>query len=801
MTTPEKLSLFEGDVVLNGAGSGFNACVGHLPGVPRLGVPPLCFGDGPAGVGNGARQVTQFPAPVAGAASWDVDLMRAYGEAMADEHIGKGRDVILGPTLNILRTPRWGRAGESLGEDPYLTAHLGVAVIQGMQSRGAIADAKHFAANNQETDRFGEGPDYRGVDVQVDARTLNEIYFPAFKAAVQEGHVGSVMCAYNRVNGVPACENAAMLRALRDWGFSGFVVADWYLAAHGATASALAGLDISMPGGPNPFGLADYYGAPLAQAVQSDQVPIERINQMAENVITPMITAGLLDRPPRGDPSRDVRSGAHLELARRIATEGAVLLKNQDILPLSPSDLHIAVIGDDAADGARTTEGYGGFVAWAGEPISTPLAALTARAGAGVQVVHARGTLGVGALPLLKPAGGFRGDYYAASDIGGPPTEVRGEAAVDVTQSPAPYGGRPWAARWTATVTAPASGLYRFSVTGGGDARLYVNETLAAVLLKSQFRATVHGAVHLEAGQAARLRLDFRSAPSMRNPAVRLGWATPGDSLIADAAVLARKSDVAVVFVGDDVSEGADRASLALPGDQDALIEAVSAANPRTVVVLNTVGPVLMPWLARVAAVVEAWYPGEEDGAAIAPLLFGDADFSGRLPETFPASDAQGPGVTPATFPGVAGKVDYAEGLEVGYRFYDAQGQTPLFPFGFGLSYARFSLMDLTTAPGLGAGLDVRVSLTNVGARAGAEIAQLYLKFPVQAGEPPWQLKGFQRVTLGAGETGSVTFHLRPEDFAVYDPARGGWRPRTGAFTIRVGRNSRDPGLQRTVTR
>jgi beta-glucosidase len=287
----------------------------------------------------------------------------------------------------------------------------------------------------------------------------------------------------------------------------------------------------------------------------------------------------------------------------------------------------------------------------------------------------------------------------------------------------------------------------------------------------------------------------------MQNPAVRLGWATPADSLIAEAVALARKSDAALVFVGDDVSEGADRASLALPGDLDALIEAVAAANPRTVVVLNTVGPVLMPWLGKVAAVVEAWYPGEEDGAAIAPLLFGDADFGGRLPETFPASDAQGPGVTPATFPGVGGKVDYAEGLDVGYRFYDAHGQTPLFPFGFGLSYARFRVADLTMAPAAAGGLDVRVTVSNRSAREGADVAQIYLKFPAEAGEPPWQLKGFQRVTLGAGETRPVTFHLRPEDFEIFDPALGRWREPVGAFTVRVGQDSRDPGLQRTVTR
>jgi len=801
MTLEEKLSLVEGDVALQGVGTGFNPCVGHLAGVPRLGVPPLCFGDGPEGVGNGARDVTQFPAPIAGAAAWDVDLLRAFGEAMADEHIGKGRNVVLGPTLNILRTPRWGRAAESLGEDPFLTAQLGVAVIGGMQSRGVIADAKHFAANNQETERFGASPDYRAIDARVDERALQEIYYPAFKAAVQAGGVGSVMCAYNKVNGVQACENAPLLSALRDWGFSGFVVADWYFAARSTTPSALAGLDVSMPGGDSPFGLPDVYGPPLRRAVEDGRAPTGVIDRMAIHVLTPMIQAGLLDRPPRGDAASDVRSPAHTALARRIAVEGAVLLKNQGVLPLRSSDRTIAVIGDDADAGAATSEAYGGFVAYDGLPVSRPLAALRARAGSAATIAYACGTLGVGALPTLRPLGGFQAAYFPTPDLSGPPAVARTEPVVDLAKAPVEGLGKAWSARWTGRLTPSGPGLYRFSLSGGGSARLYVDGRLAANLFKSQFREVVQGVVRLDGAHPVDLRLEYEAGPTILAPRLSLGGATPGDSLIDAAVALARKSDVAVVFAGDAVSEGADRTDLTLPGDQDALIEAVAAANPRTIVVLNTVGPVLMPWLGKVAGVVEAWYPGEQDGAAIAALLFGDENFSGKLPQTFPADESQGPGATAETFPGVNGEVRYAEGVDVGYRFYDVHHQVPLFAFGFGLSYSKFHLGGLNARPDASGGLDVEAEVTNMGPRSGAQVPQLYLGFPSPAGEPPWQLKGFQRVSLEVGQTAKVRLHLKPEDFEVFDVQGGKWTPVHGTFALKVADDSRDGGLETEVTR
>jgi beta-glucosidase len=807
MTFDEKLSWLQGDTTLDANGTGINSCVGHLPSVERLGLPALCFGDGPAGVGNGMTHVTEFPAPIAGASTWDLALMRTYGMALGEEHAGKGRNVVLAPTLNILRTPRWGRAAESLGEDPYLTGRLGVALIEGIQSWHVIATPKHFVANNQETLRLGDAPAYSAIDVRVSERALREIYFPAFEAAVREAQAGSIMCSYNQVNGVYACQNPALDTVLRgEWKFDGFVVSDWYFAQRSTLAAARAGLDVSMPGGSGHFGFPAFYGEQLRDAFTSGALPPQRLNTMVENILRPMFRLGLVECVQGGgaDTKRtadaDVRTAAHRALALRIASQGVVLLKNQHgVLPLNANVRTIAVIGDDAGEHVQTTERYGGFVTDPAIQVRTPLAAITERAGASIKVSYARGTLGTGALPtvpawalspLSRSGSGLTAFWYGTADWSGPILKQTVEPTIGLHEPPS---GLPpvWSVRWQGALNPPKTGRYRFSLSGGGDAVLYIDGREVVHTLNEQFSSITHGVTTLTGGRPVTIRLEYSRAATISKPTLEWGWQEP-DDLLMRAVAAARQANVAIVFASDNVSEGGDRTSLNLPGDQNDLIAAVTAANPHTVVVLHTVGPVLMPWLTKAAVVLEAWYPGEEAGAAITGILFGDANPSGKLPMTFPRSEWQGPDTMPAHFPGVAGTVTYAEGLSVGYRYYDAEGQAPLFPFGFGLSYSRYRIGPLRVMHGGGSAWSIEGSVTNVGQHDGATVVELYVGFPSAAGEPPWQLKGFERIELAVGERREVRFDMDRRALSVWDDVRHRWQVIPGRYRIAVGSSSRD---------
>ncbi|WP_077228742.1 glycoside hydrolase family 3 C-terminal domain-containing protein [Sphingomonas hengshuiensis] len=802
MTPDEKLALLQGDTVLDENGTGVNPCVGHISAIPRLGLPALCMGDGPAGVGNGLDKVTQFPAPIMGAASWNVELMARYGAALGAEHAAKGRNVVLAPTINIIRTPKWGRTAESLSEDPYLTAVLGSAITRGIQSNGVIATPKHFAANNQEWLRLGDAPDYAAIDAHVSPRALHEIYFPAFESVVKTAGAGSIMCAYNRVNGRYACENPELLGTLRGWGFDGFVVADWYFAHRSTVASVKAGLDISMPGGPSPFGFAEFYGPPLKQALARGDVAPADIDAMVTRIVTPMFRLGLVDRPVRGSSDADARSPEHLALSEAITEQGTVLLRNENaVLPLAPSLRSIAVIGDDAGANVQTTERYGGFVKNDVVRPGAPLDAIRAALPATTQIRYARGTLGIGALPAV-PAAAFRdlkATYYATPDLSGAPVATRAEAMIDAAEAGIPGLPKIWSARWEGTIVPPRAGRYRFSLTGGGEIRLVVDGRPVAVMPKHSFRLVSHGIVDLAAGKPVTVRVDYSNAATISPPELRLGWEVPDTRLIDEAVAAARASDVAVVFVSDHVSEGADRTDLRLPGDQDALIEAVAAANPRTVVVLHTVGPVLMPWRDKVSGILAAWYPGEQAAESIAALLVGRANPSGKLPVTFPADEENGPTDAVERYPGIGTDVRYDEDIFVGYRWYDSKRVKPLYPFGFGLSYTRFGYEGLTVSARPEGGWAVRATVRNTGARDGAEVAQLYIGMPKGSGAPPRQLKGFARVALKAGEAQSVEFTLTDRDLSFWDTASNGWKRPAGRFSIAVGPSSRDLPLKASL--
>jgi beta-glucosidase len=788
MTLDEKISMVHGIGFLSGVGF-----AGKVAGIPRLGIPPLVLADGPNGVGNGATGVTAFPAAINDAASWDTSLVRRYGTALGQEQAGKGNNVALAPTINIMRVPQWGRSFETFSEDPALTGAIGTAEIRGVQSQGVIADAKHFVANNQETDRDR-------VDEQIGERALREIYLPGFEQAVQRGGVLSAMCAYNQVNGAYMCQNRLINDVLKaDFGFRGFVVSDW-AATHSAAGSANAGLDLEMPYGPQPA-YPQFFGDQLRAAVLAGTVPMARLDDMVTRILTAMISEGLLDHPATGSQSATVTTAEHQQLARTLSEQGTVLLKNaRGVLPfMSRAVRSVAVIGAAAQDVPIYTGGGSANVIPSAP--TTPLQGIRARAGS-TQVTYAPGTAGTAALPdiptaLLTPASGtghgLTATYYASRDFTGTPVAVRTEPTVDFSGAPPVAGlSGQWSARWTGTFTPPATGTHRFSLVAQGIADLYVNGQHVASSYARDHGIVEHALVELTAGRPVSIRVDYvADFLPRRKPALQVGWLAPNPALTQRAVDAAKASDVAVVFVNDLRTEGQDVRTLALPADQNRLIEAVAAANPRTVVVLNTAGAVLTPWLSRVAGVLEAWYPGQENGNAIAAVLFGDVNPSGRLPITFPASDHQTPVADPQRWPGVNDVATYSEGLLVGYRWWDATGQRPLFPFGYGLSYTTFRHDHLRLSKQC-RDVVVRVRVTNTGRRVGADVVQLYVGFPAKSGEPPRQLKAFKKITLAPGRDAQVRFRLSARDFSRWNTRRHAWVSDPGTYRIMVGSSSRD---------
>jgi beta-glucosidase len=727
----------------------------YTPAIPDACIPAIGEEDGPNGVADKLTGVTQLPAGVALAATWSPRLATRYGTVIGAEEAGKGAAVNLGPTVNIDRDPRWGRSFESLTEDPFLSATIGTSEIQGVQSQGVMSQVKHFDAYNQETNRNTVDD-----DVIVSQRVLHEIYEPSFEAAVKGG-VASVMCAYSMVNGAFSCENPGLeTTTLRDlWDFPGFVTSD-YGAIHDMSA-ATAGTDQEQP-------FADFFGTTLEQAVQNGSIPRAVVNTMVSRIVTELFRFNLISQPPTGSTTATVTTPAHVATSTDVADRSATLLKNAgNVLPLSARHSGgVAVIGPAAS--VQPTDGGGGSAAVVPSQTVTPLQGLEAAAGHGTRLTYAQGLPDDTTLPAI-------------------PT-----TALNPAYAPTPFGGS-----YTGTLTAPETGTYVLAINN--TCTCYTPTTLTLdgkELIDDPGTPPVSvysAAVPLTAGQTYTLAISGSSAG--------LTWGTPSALApgIAQAAAAAKAARTAVVVVSDDTeSEATDRPSLSLPSAQDELISAVAAANPHTVVVIDAGAPVLMPWLASVAGVLDTWYPGETNGTSLARVLFGRIDPGGHLPVTFPTSLSQVPASTPAQFPGVDGKVQYSEGLDVGYRWYDAQNLTPLFPFGYGLSYTRFAFdhLRLDSSPA-GAVGDVHVSATvrNVGSRAGTDVAQLYLADPPAAGEPPRQLVGFDRVSLSPGEATRVHFTISPRDTSWWNDSAGGWDQSPGSYGVFVGDSSAPAGL------
>ncbi len=790
MTQDEKLGFL--------SGTGFTT-----QPLPRLDVPPMAMADAGEGVRGGAGSTqgpaTQFPAGVIMASSWDPDLVGQVGRAIGEEALNKGTgvQVLLGPGVNIQRSPLGGRNSEYFSEDPFLAGRLAVGYIDGMQSTGCAACLKHFACNNEETDRFS-------VNVNVGERALREIYLPAFESGVREGHVWSVMASYNRVGGYYATANRYLLTDVlkQGWGWDGLVMSDWG-AVHETAGTVAAGNDLEMPGG------AYVTHDKVARALKSGRITQAEIDDSVRRILRTIIRVGLLDGPRTLDPGV-VNSPEHQRLAYQAACGGLVLLKNAGgILPLNAGKIKsIAVIGPGAA--AMQLDS-------AGSPTVTPLHSIQpldgikTRVGTAVTVNYAAGQesgLPVPASVLAPETGtgnGLRGEYFTNRNLEGQPALSRTDVQLqfDWSHNP-PVANVPrtnFSVRWTGILTAPASGLYTLALTGDDGYRLFLDGKQLVDHWFEGGTSTQTVEVPLEAGHAYSLRVEYFQAGG--DASLRFDWVPPGASSFAEATEAAKKSDIAIVFVttAGTEGEGQDRPSMALPADQDKLIQAVVAANPKTIVVLNNGTPVLMPWLGQVPGLVEAWFPGQEGGQAIASLLFGDINPSGKLPTTLAArrEDYSDYG----HFPGKDGQVTYAEGIYVGYRHFDKQKIAPLFPFGYGLSYTTFRYSHLRQGkPQMGPSGTVRVSVdvTNTGQREGAEVAELYVHDPSpKIDKPLRELKGFGKVDLLPGQTKTVTMTLRPRDFAYCDVPGKQWKADAGRYKVEVGASSRDIRQQASV--
>lgn len=794
------------------------ADVWHTVAVERAAIPPLRMTDGPSGA-RGDRYTggisTCVPCGSALASTWNRDLVHRIGSLLGDEARSKGAQLLLAPTVNIHRHPLAGRNFECFSEDPYLTAELAVAYIEGVQGRGVGCAVKHFVVNDQEHERME-------ISVEVDERTLREIYFPPFEAAVRRAGVWAVMAAYNRLHGVHCSEHVGLLTGVlrRDWGFDGLVVSDWF-GTH-STLAVAAGLDVEMPGPPR------FLGELLANTVRQGEVDESAVDRAARAVLQ------LIDRTSAVDPA-DLPAGEDAStLARQAAREAIVLLKNEGgVLPLDAGSLtSIAVLGVKA----DRPDVQGGGSAHVDPPhVVSPLDGFTRRSRAhshgerGFVVRHEAGVahrpsevLGGHELRVSDtPYPGVVVEYVDGEDLAATPAhrEVVPRLRLFWLGPPAPgLSGGAFSVRATADFVPDRTGPWHFGLTSAGRSRVRLDGELLVDNMEptrgdtffGRGSTVVTGTVELTAGTTYRIEAELYAGAHMGVSISGLALtAEPpaDDDALARAVDAARASDVAVVVVGTTVadSEGGDRRTMDLPDDQVALVRAVAEVNPRTVVVLNTGSPVTMDWLDDVAGVVQLWYTGQELGLALADVVFGDVDAAGRLPTTFPRRIEDTPAFP--TYPGHDGRAPYSEGVLVGYRHYDAHAVEPLFCFGHGLSYTEFAYGDLTVddddddGSGRGSGSSgrgqgdgvtrLRVDVTNVGDRPGREVVQLYVHAVDQVERPEKELAEFCTLDLAPGETATARFELPERAFAHWDLARHGWVAEAGEYEVRVGSSSR----------
>ncbi len=803
MTVDEKLIMLSGDVTGRGPMTRGSAYV------DRVGIDTMIFYNGPRGYGNHDKGGTLFPCGVGQAASFRPELVERIAGSVARELLSGGWQVLEAPSINIIRDPLNGRNFEYFTEDPYLNARLTAPYVRGVQREGAVATAKHLVANNKETNR-------NEVNAVVGERALREIYLPGFKAACDAG-VLSLMTGANRVNGPHASDNPYLINILkREWGWSGFLYTDWNCAQ--TTVEAFdAGLDLSMPGRPTSAFSFDK----LQQACKAGRLDDQALDDKVRRVLRGCYFAGTLKGSP-DRPEVKVDFEAHQQTALDAALAGMTLVKNeQQALPIRDRDRRIAVVGPLA--GKRFSEETGGSSGVHNTPYDiSALEGLRKRFGEdrlAVVPFSMDGAYELLCAPSIyhldangKRCPGFLARYEGQDPASAAPAVVeRSEEAIEFNWEMASpdrqaLAANRFTAEWTGQLVLPESGRYTFRISGTQRAYLYLDGEL--VLNKRQGQSDREASVDLDAAREHEFKLVFKKLFKFRDGLIRFSWIRPDrQNLVADcleqSVQVAADADVALVFVGLDhntEAEGMDRHTMRLPDYHDQLVERIRAVNPRTVVVAYCGTPIAMdPWFESVPAVVLPWFPGIENGNALASVLSGDRDFGGRLPITFPKKYEDSPAHPSRQKADKFDVIEHNEGIFVGYRWYDEKSIEPLIPFGHGLSYAAFEYSNLTVDASQ---LPVRVSVdvSNVAGRAGIEVVQLYVADPEsRLPRPVRELKEFRSVELAAGETRTVRFELPRESFTYYDPQSPGWILEPGRFDIEIGRSSRAMVLKQSI--
>jgi beta-glucosidase len=795
----------------------------------RLGIPKIKMADGPLGVRN-YGEATAFPAGIAVAASFNPELMRAVGAAVGKEARSKGVHIMLAPGVNIYRAPMCGRNFEYFGEDPYLAGQMAAAYIKGVQNQGVVATVKHFALNNQEWDR-------NNVSSDTDERTLQEIYLPAFRAAVQEGGVGAVMTSYNLINGVYASQNNHVVNEILkgQWKFDGLVMSDWG-GTHDATGAANGGLDLEMPSG-------RYMNRTnLLPAIKEGKVKEATIDDKIRRILRVMFRFGWFDRPQE-DVSLPLYNPESRLVALQAAREGIVLLKNKgNLLPLDRTRTKsIAVLGPLAHP--AVTGGGGSSRVRPFRSVSA-LDGLVQTAGSGVRVFYQNGLQADPAahfktsqfIAEANGPAGLRGEYFANPNLEGSPAFTRVDRTVDFNWAgtgPAnDFPKQQFSVRWTGRIRADDTGSYEFAVRGNGFRLMVDNRQVLTSPAPGQRPqgSGPGGGMGLgpggpgpgfgfgggQGGGVQTVNLRFRANTDhvvtleyqnfTGTAGISFGWGRPIRRIEPSAVALAAKADAAVVSVGFDANtegEGFDR-PFTLTAEEEQLINEVAKANPRTIVVVTAGGNVAMTnWLDNVAGLIHAWFPGQEGGTAIAEVLFGDVNPSGKLPASFEKKWEDNATYSSYYDPDNDKRVAYTEGIFLGYRHFDKTGLQPMFPFGFGLSYTTFDYKNLRLSADKirkGEKLKVSFDLTNTGSREGAEATQLYIR-DVQSSEPRpvKELKGLAKVSLKPGETKRIEIEIDESALAFFSAAKNSWVVEPGAFEVLIGSSSKDIKLTKPL--
>ena len=782
----------------------------NIRGNDSLNIPEIHMSDGPVGVRNYGAS-TAYPASIALAASWDTELALKVGAALGMEARSKNVHIVLGPAMNIHRAPYCGRNFEYLGEDPFLAGEIASSYVSGMQKQGVIATAKHYTANYQDYDRHK-------VSSDMDERTLREIYLPAFKACVEKGEVGAVMTSYNLINGVHASEHDYLINQIlkKEWGFKGIVMSDW-TSTYDGLACARGGLDLEMPSGDfmNPDTLIPVIEAgELDGAIIDDKV--RRILNLYERF-------GYFENPDLTENytlDADYVRSVSLDAARG----GITLLKNEgNILPIDTNQtIKIAVVGINA-DPAVTGGGGSSYT----DPLHfvSLLDAVKKVSGPHIEVVHAQALAVESILPSgfykeskfytyvdEKKQEGLKADFYGNTDLKGEPVYSAVFRTLDHTLHDSVYPGLPetnYSARFKGYFTVPASGNYFLAVAGDDGYRVFINNKLVIEHWQNQPETVRSCEMDFVAGKENKVMVEYFQGGG--NASIRLGYqyepAKEGREarLWKEAVDAVQNCDYVVFSVGfnkNNETEGMDR-TWELPEGQDEMVKKLAAMNPNSIVVLNAGGNVFMPWLDNVKGLVHAWYPGGEGNIAVAEILFGITNPSGKLPVSFEQKPEDN-----ATFNSYWDTdgdkhVFFSEGIFLGYRYFDRSGIEPRFPFGYGLSYTTFEYGDIQvnkTQFTSNDNIEVSFTIKNTGDYDGAEIAQLYVSDPVsELPRPLKELKGFKKVFLKKGEIKTVTIVLNPDAFSYFNDSKGNWVTEPGKFEVLIGSSSKDIWLRTEI--